>query len=256
MVLEDFGVSVEMLLDHLPDRRPEPLVGQHRAERAVQDLPAGPGESPSRRDVGPILQVQPLQRGGIGDRRRRWRRVERGGDVVRGLVAIVVRAGEVDDAAEQGRVVPGDDPTLLFTNSGMVQFKSVFTGQERRPYSRAATAQKCVRAGGKHNDLDNVGYTTRHHTFFEMLGNFSFGDYFKERAIELAWTLITKDFALPKERLLITVYVDDDDAFAESRQQRLDALLERLLLAKVALDIVGVAIPLDGDGVRIWVHEG
>src|SRR5690349_12771940 len=101
----------------------------------------------------------------------------------------------------------------MFTNAGMVQFKNVFTGLEKRPYSRAVTAQKCVRAGGKHNDLDNVGYTTRHNTFFEMLGNFSFGDYFKERAIELAWTLVTKDFALPKDRLLITVYIDDDDAF-------------------------------------------
>jgi alanyl-tRNA synthetase len=95
----------------------------------------------------------------------------------------------------------------------MVQFKNVFTGLEKRPYSRAVTAQKCVRAGGKHNDLDNVGYTTRHHTFFEMLGNFSFGDYFKERAVELAWTLVTKDFALPRDRLLVTVYIDDDDAF-------------------------------------------
>jgi alanyl-tRNA synthetase len=111
-------------------------------------------------------------------------------------------------------LVPRNDPTLMFTNAGMVQFKNVFTGLEKRPYSRAVTAQKCVRAGGKHNDLDNVGYTTRHHTFFEMLGNFSFGDYFKERAVELAWTLITKDFALPKERLLVTVYVDDDDAFS------------------------------------------
>ncbi|HET7384468.1 MAG TPA: alanine--tRNA ligase [Pseudolabrys sp.] len=110
-------------------------------------------------------------------------------------------------------LVPRNDPTLMFTNAGMVQFKNVFTGLEKRPYSRAVTAQKCVRAGGKHNDLDNVGYTTRHHTFFEMIGNFSFGDYFKERAIELAWTLITKDFALPKDRLLITVYIDDDDAF-------------------------------------------
>ena len=110
-------------------------------------------------------------------------------------------------------LVPRNDPTLMFTNAGMVPFKNVFTGLEKRPYSRAVTAQKCVRAGGKHNDLDNVGYTARHHTFFEMLGNFSFGDYFKERAIELAWTLITKDFALPKERLLITVYIDDDDAF-------------------------------------------
>jgi alanyl-tRNA synthetase len=110
-------------------------------------------------------------------------------------------------------LVPRNDPTLLFTNAGMVQFKNVFTGLEKRPYSRAVTAQKCVRAGGKHNDLDNVGYTTRHHTFFEMLGNFSFGDYFKERAIELAWTLVTKEYALPKDKLLITVYIDDDDAF-------------------------------------------
>jgi alanyl-tRNA synthetase len=110
-------------------------------------------------------------------------------------------------------LVPRNDPTLMFTNAGMVQFKNVFTGLEKRPYSRAVSAQKCVRAGGKHNDLDNVGYTARHHTFFEMLGNFSFGDYFKERAIELAWTLVTKEFALPKDRLLITVYIDDDDAF-------------------------------------------
>ena len=110
-------------------------------------------------------------------------------------------------------LVPRNDPTLMFTNAGMVQFKNVFTGLEKRPYLRAVTAQKCVRAGGKHNDLDNVGYTTRHHTFFEMLGNFSFGDYFKERAIELAWDLVTKDYALPKDKLLITVYIDDDDAF-------------------------------------------
>jgi alanyl-tRNA synthetase len=110
-------------------------------------------------------------------------------------------------------LVPRNDPTLMFTNAGMVQFKNVFTGLEKRPYSRATTAQKCVRAGGKHNDLDNVGYTARHHTFFEMLGNFSFGDYFKERAISLAWELITKDYALPVDRLLVTVYIDDDDAF-------------------------------------------
>jgi len=110
-------------------------------------------------------------------------------------------------------LVPRNDPTLMFTNAGMVQFKNVFTGLEKRPYSRAVTAQKCVRAGGKHNDLDNVGYTARHHTFFEMLGNFSFGDYFKERAIALAWELVTKEYGLPKDRLLITVYVDDDDAF-------------------------------------------
>jgi alanyl-tRNA synthetase len=110
-------------------------------------------------------------------------------------------------------LVPRNDPTLMFTNAGMVQFKNVFTGVEKLPYSRAVTAQKCVRAGGKHNDLDNVGYTTRHHTFFEMLGNFSFGDYFKERAIELAWNLVTKEYGLPKDKLLITVYIDDDDAF-------------------------------------------
>jgi len=111
-------------------------------------------------------------------------------------------------------LVPRNDPTLMFTNAGMVQFKNVFTGVEKRPYQRATTSQKCVRAGGKHNDLDNVGYTARHLTFFEMLGNFSFGDYFKERAIELAWTLITRDFGLKKDKLLVTVYHTDDDAAA------------------------------------------
>ena len=109
-------------------------------------------------------------------------------------------------------LVPRNDPTLMFTNAGMVQFKNVFTGLEQRPYKRATTAQKCVRAGGKHNDLDNVGYTARHHTFFEMLGNFSFGDYFKEEAISFAWNLLTKEFCLPKEKLLVTVYHEDDDA--------------------------------------------
>jgi alanyl-tRNA synthetase len=110
-------------------------------------------------------------------------------------------------------LVPRNDPTLMFTNAGMVQFKNVFTGVEKLPFVRATTSQKCVRAGGKHNDLDNVGYTARHHTFFEMLGNFSFGDYFKDRAIELAWNLVTKEFGLPVERLMVTVYVDDDQAF-------------------------------------------
>jgi len=110
-------------------------------------------------------------------------------------------------------LVPRNDPTLMFTNAGMVQFKNVFTGLEKRPYSTATTAQKCVRAGGKHNDLDNVGYTARHHTFFEMLGNFSFGDYFKDRAIELAWNLITREFGLDRDRLLVTVYHTDDEAF-------------------------------------------
>jgi alanyl-tRNA synthetase len=110
-------------------------------------------------------------------------------------------------------LVPRNDPTLMFTNAGMVQFKNVFTGVEKRPYRTAVTSQKCVRAGGKHNDLDNVGYTARHHTFFEMLGNFSFGDYFKDRAIELAWNLVTREFGLPKDRLTATVYIDDDQAF-------------------------------------------
>ena len=109
-------------------------------------------------------------------------------------------------------LVPRNDPTLLFTNAGMVQFKNVFTGGETRDYERAVTSQKCVRAGGKHNDLENVGYTARHHTFFEMLGNFSFGDYFKENAIEYAWDLVTKDLGLPKEKLLVTVYSEDEDA--------------------------------------------
>ena len=109
--------------------------------------------------------------------------------------------------------MPNNDPTLMFTNSGMVQFKNVFTGLEKKPFKTATTSQKCVRAGGKHNDLENVGYTPRHHTFFEMLGNFSFGDYFKEQAIIHAWNLLTKDFGLPKEKLLVTVYHEDDDSF-------------------------------------------
>jgi alanyl-tRNA synthetase len=111
-------------------------------------------------------------------------------------------------------LVPQDDPTLLFVNAGMVPFKNYFTGAAKPPFPRAATSQKCVRAGGKHNDLDNVGYTARHHTFFEMLGNFSFGDYFKDGAIDAAWTLLTKDFALPKEKLLVTIYHDDEEAAA------------------------------------------
>jgi alanyl-tRNA synthetase len=130
-----------------------------------------------------------------------------------------IRAAFLDYFAAAGHeivpsspLVPRNDPTLLFTNAGMVQFKNVFTGVEKRPYRRAVTSQKCVRAGGKHNDLENVGYTARHHTFFEMLGNFSFGDYFKDVAIELAWNLIVKEFGLAKERLLVTVYSEDDDA--------------------------------------------
>ena len=106
-------------------------------------------------------------------------------------------------------LVPRNDPTLMFVNSGMVQFKNLYTGVETRDYKRATSAQKCVRAGGKHNDLDNVGYTARHHTFFEMLGNFSFGDYFKSDAIPFAWELITKEFGIDKDRLCVTIYHDD-----------------------------------------------
>src|SRR3569623_975132 len=130
-----------------------------------------------------------------------------------------VRSGFLDFFAERGHtvvpsspLVPRNDPTLLFTNAGMVQLKNLFTGAEKRPYSRATTVQKCVRAGGKHNDLDNVGYTARHPTFFEMLGNFSFGDYFKEAAITFAWDFVSKVVGLPKDRLLVTVYPSDDQA--------------------------------------------
>ncbi len=130
-----------------------------------------------------------------------------------------IRATFLDYFAKNGHevvpsspLVPRNDPTLMFSNSGMVQFKNLFTGIEKRDYTKATTAQKCVRAGGKHNDLDNVGYTARHHTFFEMLGNFSFGDYFKDRAIELAWNLVTKEFGLDAKRLLVTVYSEDDEA--------------------------------------------
>ncbi len=131
-----------------------------------------------------------------------------------------VRSSFLDYFARNGHavvasspLVPRNDPTLLFTNAGMVQFKNIFTGTEKRPYVRATTSQKCVRAGGKHNDLDNVGYTARHLTFFEMLGNFSFGDYFKEDAIKFAWEFLTKDLGLPKEKLSVTVYATDDEAF-------------------------------------------
>jgi alanyl-tRNA synthetase len=123
-------------------------------------------------------------------------------------------AGHGHEIVRSSPLVPRNDPTLLFTNAGMVQFKNLFTGIEKRSYTRAVTAQKCVRAGGKHNDLENVGYTARHHTFFEMLGNFSFGDYFKEQAIELAWNLITRELGLPRDRLTVTVYAEDDEAAA------------------------------------------
>ena len=131
-----------------------------------------------------------------------------------------IRQAYLDFFAQKGHqivasspVVPGDDPTLLFTNAGMNQFKDVFLGFDKRTYNRATSAQKCIRAGGKHNDLDNVGYTARHHTFFEMLGNFSFGDYFKKDAIQFAWDLLTQVFKLPKEKLLVTVYAEDDEAY-------------------------------------------
>ncbi|MFN4274925.1 MAG: alanine--tRNA ligase [Ferrovibrio sp.] len=132
-------------------------------------------------------------------------------DIRQAFLDYFAKAGH--QVVESSPLVPRNDPTLMFTNAGMVQFKNVFTGQEKRPYTRAATSQKCVRAGGKHNDLDNVGYTARHHTFFEMLGNFSFGDYFKDEAIPFAWNLITKEYGLPKDKLWVTVYHDDDEAF-------------------------------------------
>ena len=131
-------------------------------------------------------------------------------DIRAAFIDYFVRHGHA--AVASSPLVPRNDPTLLFTNAGMVQFKNLFTGIEKRPYQRAVTAQKCVRAGGKHNDLENVGYTARHHTFFEMLGNFSFGDYFKELAIELAWNLVVREFGVAKDRLLVTVYAEDDDA--------------------------------------------
>src|SRR5690554_6097721 len=132
-------------------------------------------------------------------------------EIRRHFLDYFVKQGHQEVASSS--LVPSNDPTLLFTNAGMVQFKNVFTGAESRPYKRAVTSQKCVRAGGKHNDLENVGYTSRHHTFFEMLGNFSFGDYFKDVAIELAWNLITREFELSPERLLVTVYSEDQEAF-------------------------------------------
>ena len=131
-------------------------------------------------------------------------------DIRSAFLDYFVKAGHAEIASSP--LVPQNDPTLMFTNAGMVQFKNVFTGLEQRDYSTAVTSQKCVRAGGKHNDLENVGYTARHHTFFEMLGNFSFGDYFKDRAIELAWNLVTSEFGLNKDKLLVTIYHDDEQA--------------------------------------------
>src|SRR5689334_3212299 len=132
-------------------------------------------------------------------------------DIRRGFLDYFEKNGHA--RVQSAPLVPQNDPTLMFVNAGMVPFKNVFTGLETRPYSQATSSQKCVRAGGKHNDLDNVGYTSRHHTFFEMLGNFSFGDYFKDRAIELAWNLLTKEWGLSPDRLTATVYHTDDEAF-------------------------------------------
>ena len=175
------------------DSNPLPGLNRPPSLNSLPKYQAGRGFSPADRG-----QVQRFKMSGVNDIRK-------------GFLDFFARNDH--QVVASSPLVPRNDPTLMFTNAGMVQFKNVFTGLEKRPYARAVTAQKCVRAGGKHNDLDNVGYTARHHTFFEMLGNFSFGDYFKERAIALAWELITKEYALPKERLLVTVYIDDDDAF-------------------------------------------
>ena len=133
-------------------------------------------------------------------------------DIRRGFLDYFAAASH--QAVPSTPLVPQNDPTLMFVNAGMVPFKNVFTGLESRPYATAASSQKCVRAGGKHNDLDNVGYTARHHTFFEMLGNFSFGAYFKEQAIQHAWTLLTREWGLPADRLTVTVYHTDEEAAA------------------------------------------
>ena len=132
------------------------------------------------------------------------------GDLRRAFLEYFAKADH--EIVPSSSLVPGNDPTLLFTNAGMVQFKDVFLGLDKRKNPRAASSQRCVRAGGKHNDLENVGYTARHHTFFEMLGNFSFGDYFKREAIHYAWEFITNDLGLPPERLWCTVYEQDDEA--------------------------------------------
>ncbi|MFL6841609.1 MAG: alanine--tRNA ligase-related protein, partial [Sphingomicrobium sp.] len=137
-------------------------------------------------------------------------------DIRRGFLDYFEKNGHA--RVQSAPLVPQNDPTLMFVNAGMVPFKNVFTGLETRPYSQATSSQKCVRAGGKHNDLDNVGYTARHHTFFEMLGNFSFGDYFKRDAIRFAWEFVTEELKLPKEHLRVSVFRDDDEARALWRE--------------------------------------
>ncbi len=181
-----------------------------RAERAPDRLP-GQAREPPVKGAGPRKYARPNRAVSARLRAQRWWWMSGVNEIRSSFLGYFAKNGH--EVVPSSPLVPRNDPTLMFTNAGMVQFKNVFTGLEKRPYARAATAQKCVRAGGKHNDLDNVGYTARHHTFFEMLGNFSFGDYFKDRAIELAWNLVTKEFGLPKDRLIATVYIDDDQAF-------------------------------------------
>ena len=158
-------------------------------------------------------------------------------------------------------LIPQDDPTLLFTNAGMVQFKRTFLGEEKRDYIRATTSQKCVRAGGKHNDLENVGYTARHHTFFEMLGNFSFGDYFKEKAVDFAWDLLTNGYGLPADKLWASVYLDDDEAYdlwhtrigiPESRMIRLGEEENFWAMGDTGPCGPCSEIHLDRGGARLW----
>ena len=152
-----------------------------------------------------------------------------GSEIRRKFLDFFVQKGHRE--VHSSSLVPANDPTLLFTNAGMNQFKDVFLGLEKREYNKATTSQKCVRAGGKHNDLENVGFTNRHHTFFEMLGNFSFGDYFKDLAIELAWKLVTKEFGLDKKRLLVTVFSEDEDAF--SLWRKIAGLPEERIIQKL-----------------------
>ncbi len=175
------------------------------------DSPATPGYN--RPSAGAAGLAAPL---GLRPPKAQIPDMQSTNDIRAAFLAYFARNGH--EAVASSPLVPRNDPTLLFTNAGMVQFKNVFTGAEKRPYSRATTSQKCVRAGGKHNDLENVGYTARHHTFFEMLGNFSFGDYFKDVAIELAWNLVTKEFGLAKDKLLVTVYSEDEEAAGHWRK--------------------------------------
>ncbi len=190
------------------DNRP-PAAGAGLAEQAL-DLIYGLWTGRSRAATSGRWKIRSRSLVGRGQWRE-WIEMSGVNEIRSAFLEYFARHGH--EVVASSPLVPRNDPTLMFTNAGMVQFKNVFTGVEKRAYQRATTSQKCVRAGGKHNDLDNVGYTARHHTFFEMLGNFSFGDYFKDVAIELAWNLITKDFGLAKERLIATVYAEDDEAF-------------------------------------------